>query len=140
YNLTYNLTLKRSPTVFSTLNANATNLFIVDFFFQAEDGIRDPLVTGVQTCALPIFPLKTTGAHIYMQNFRLPGMLHGRAVRPSAVGAKLASVDESSVKDIPGLVKVVVKGNFVGVVCQREEQAIRAARDLKLTWQDPIAL
>ena len=75
-----------------------------------------------------------------MQNFRLPGMLHGRAVRPSAVGAKLASVDESSVKDIPGLVKVVVKGNFVGVVCQREEQAIRAARDLKLTWQDPKAL
>ena len=85
-------------------------------------------------------PLKTTGAHIYMQNFRLPGMLHGRAVRPSAVGAKLASVDESSVKDIPGLLKVVVKGNFVGVVCQREEQAIRAARDLKLTWQDPKAL
>ena len=85
-------------------------------------------------------PLKTTGAHIYMQNFRLPGMLQGRAVRPSAVGAKLASVDESSVKDIPGLVKVVVKGNFVGVVCQREEQAIRAARDLKVTWQDPKAL
>ena len=67
-------------------------------------------------------------------------MLHGRIVRPSAVGAKLASVDESSVKDIPGLLKVIVKGNFVGVVCEREEQAIRAARDLKVTWQEPRAL
>ena len=85
-------------------------------------------------------PLKVTGDHIYVQNLRLPGMLHGRVVRPPAVGAKLVSTDESSIKDLPGLVKVVVKENFVGVVCQREEQAIRAARDLKVSWQDPKAL
>jgi nicotinate dehydrogenase subunit B len=49
-------------------------------------------------------------------------------------------VDESSVKDISGFVKVVVKGNFVGVVCEREEQAIRVARDLKVTWDGPQTL
>src|SRR5215470_13952215 len=81
-------------------------------------------------------PPKASGEHIYVQNFRLPGMLHGRVVRPPAVGAKLVNVDEASVKELPGLVKVVVKGNFVGVVCEREEQAIRAAREIKVTWQD----
>jgi CO/xanthine dehydrogenase Mo-binding subunit len=80
-------------------------------------------------------PFKVTGTHIYMQDLRLPGMLHGRPIRPSTFGAKLVGVDESSVKDLPGLVKLVVKGNFVGVVCEREEQAIRAARDLKVTWE-----
>jgi CO/xanthine dehydrogenase Mo-binding subunit len=81
-------------------------------------------------------PPKITGEHIYMQNFRLPGMLHGRTVRPSAVGAKLLNVDESSIKDIPGVVKIVRKENFLGVVCEREDQAIHAARSLKATWQD----
>ena len=85
-------------------------------------------------------PFKATGAHIYMQNLRIPGMLHGRPVRPPALGAKLVRVDESSVKDISGLVKVVVKGNFVGVVCDREEQAIRAARDLKVIWEGSSSL
>src|SRR5262245_14443835 len=81
-------------------------------------------------------PFKVTGAHTYMQDLRIPGMLHGRPVRPPAFGAKLITVDESSVKDVPGLVKVVVKGNFAGVVCEREEQAIRAARNLKVAWGD----
>ena len=85
-------------------------------------------------------PFKATGAHIYMQNLRIPGMLHGRPVRPPALGAKLVRVDESSVKDISGLVKVVVKGNFVGVVCDREEQAIRTARDLKVIWEGSSSL
>ena len=85
-------------------------------------------------------PFKAAGVHIYMQNLRIPGMLHGRPVRPPQLGAKLVRVDESSVKDISGFVKVVVKGNFVGVVCEREEQAIRAARDLKVTWDGPQTL
>ena len=80
-------------------------------------------------------PFKVTGAHTYMQDLRIPGMLHGRPIRPPAFGAKLIALDESSVNDVPGLVKVVVKGNFVGVVCEREDQAIRAARNLKVTWE-----
>jgi CO/xanthine dehydrogenase Mo-binding subunit len=55
------------------------------------------------------------------------------------VGAKLVSIDESSVKGIPGFIKVVSQGNYVAVVCEREEQAIRAARQLKVNWQKPGA-
>ncbi|HEY2919471.1 MAG TPA: molybdopterin cofactor-binding domain-containing protein [Candidatus Binatia bacterium] len=85
-------------------------------------------------------PMKVTGEHIYLQNLRIPGMLHGRVIRPSSVGAKLTRVDEASIKEIPGLVKVVTKGNFVGVVCEREEQTIRAAHELKVAWQEAQAL
>src|SRR5262249_23157289 len=80
-------------------------------------------------------PFKVTGAHTYVQDLRLPDMVHGRPVRPPAFGARLVAVEESSVKDVPGLIRVVAKGNFVGVVCDREEQAIRAARNLKITWE-----
>jgi CO/xanthine dehydrogenase Mo-binding subunit len=69
-----------------------------------------------------------------MQDFRLPGMLHGRVVRPPAMSAMLTSIDESSVKDIPGLVKVVREDNFIGVVAETEWAAIKAAQKLKATW------
>ena len=62
---------------------------------------------------------------------RVPGMLHGRVVRPPAVGATVVRVDESSVAGMPGVVKVVVKGNFVGVVAEKPWQAIQAAAKLK---------
>ena len=58
----------------------------------------------------------------------MPGMLHGRVVRPPAIGAKLESVDESSVKDIPGIVKVVREGNFLGVVARKRMGRDRGAR------------
>src|SRR5208337_4501262 len=61
-------------------------------------------------------------------------MLHGRVVRPPAIGSKLESVDESSIKDIPGIVNVVRQGNFLGVVAQSEWSAIRAARDISTSW------
>src|SRR3954469_12848804 len=61
----------------------------------------------------PDMPLMATGAFEYVHNVRLPGMLHGRVVRPPAVGATLISVDESSIKDMPGVVKVVTRKNFV---------------------------
>jgi nicotinate dehydrogenase subunit B len=64
----------------------------------------------------------------------VPGMLHGRVVRPPTVGAALVSVDESSVTGMPGFVRVVVKKNFVGVVAEKPWQAIQAAGKLKLTW------
>jgi nicotinate dehydrogenase subunit B len=79
-------------------------------------------------------PAMVTGQLEYVQNVRLPGMLHGRVVRPPEVGATLQSVDEDSVEDIPGLVKVVVRKNFVGVVAANEWQAIQAAGKLKAVW------
>src|SRR4029079_7349201 len=50
---------------------------------------------------------------------------------------KLLSIDESSVRSLPGFIKVVSKGNYVAVVCEREEQAINASRRLKVNWQKP---
>jgi CO/xanthine dehydrogenase Mo-binding subunit len=85
-------------------------------------------------------PGKLTGAPMYVQDLRLPNLLHGRVVRPSGVGAKLQSIDESSLQGLPGLVKLVRNGNFVGVVAEREEQAIQAARQLKLSWQEQNSL
>ena len=79
-------------------------------------------------------PAKCTGNFTYMQDYRVPGMLHGRVVRPPALGATLQIVDESSVKDIPGLVKVVRLGNFLGVVARGEWAAIKAAKQLRAHW------
>jgi len=76
-------------------------------------------------------PEKCTGRFIYMQNLRMPDMLHGRVVRPASVGAKLEKVDEAAVKDIPGVVQVVREGNFLGVVASNEWAAIKAAQALK---------
>jgi len=82
----------------------------------------------------PDLPAIVTGQFEFVHNVRVPGMLHGRVVRPPAVGAAVMAVDEGSVKEIPGLVKVVVKKNFVGVVAQKPWQAIQAADKLKVTW------
>ena len=71
-------------------------------------------------------PDKVTGRFTYMQDFRVRGMLHGRVIRPPAMGAKLESVDEGSIKDIAGIVQVVRDGNFLGVVAQTEWAAIKA--------------
>jgi nicotinate dehydrogenase subunit B len=79
-------------------------------------------------------PAMATGQFEYVHNVRVPGMLHGAVVRPPAVGATLVRVDESSVKDLPGVVKVVVKRNFVGVVAERPWQAMQAAGKLAATW------
>jgi CO/xanthine dehydrogenase Mo-binding subunit len=82
----------------------------------------------------PDIPAIVTGQFEFVHNVKLPGMLHGRVIRPPAVGAKLISVDEDSVKGMPGLIKVVVKKNFVGVVAEKPWQAIQAANKLKVSW------
>ena len=89
-------------------------------------------------------PDKVRGTHVYMQHVRLDGMLHGRVVRPRGqraygVGAKIASVDEMSIRDIPGA-RVLRRGDFLGVVAEREWDAIRAARQLKVVWESTSAL
>jgi nicotinate dehydrogenase subunit B len=79
-------------------------------------------------------PALVTAEVEFVHNVRVPGMLHGRVVRPPSVGATLRSVDEGSVRNLPGNVRVVVKRNFVGVVADREWQAVQAAAALKATW------
>ena len=79
-------------------------------------------------------PAMAAGTFEFVHNVRVPGMLHGRVVRPPEVGATLVSVDESSVKDMPGFVKVVVRKNFVGVVAQKPWQATQIAAKLRAEW------
>lgn len=80
-------------------------------------------------------PGKVFGTHPYVHNLRLPSMLHGRVVRAPLPGALAADVDAGSVKHLPGAVRVLRRGGFVGVVAEREEHAIRAARELKVSWK-----
>ena len=82
-------------------------------------------------------PPKVDGSLKWAVDMKVPGMVHARNVRPPFAGATLVSIDESSVKNIPGLIKVVSKGNYVAVVCEREENAVRAARQLKVEWKKP---
>jgi nicotinate dehydrogenase subunit B len=72
-------------------------------------------------------PRKVTGGAAYVQDLRLPGMAHGRVVRPPQYGAKLNTIDEAAVKAMPGVVAVVRDGSFLGVIAEREEQAIKAS-------------
>jgi nicotinate dehydrogenase subunit B len=93
-------------------------------------------------------PAKATGELVYVHDVRVPGMLHGRVVRPpyagidagAFVGTSLIAVDESSVHDIAGVVAVVRIGDFVGVVAEREENAVKAAAQLKVSWKPTPAL
>ena len=78
-------------------------------------------------------PGKVMGTFTYMQDFRVPGMLHARVVRPPAIEAKLESVDEGSISSIP-TAKVVRQANFLAVVAENEWAAVKGARMLKATW------
>ncbi|NKL66803.1 molybdopterin cofactor-binding domain-containing protein [Rhizobium leguminosarum] len=90
-------------------------------------------------------PEKATGRWTYVHDVRVPGMLHGRVIRPpyagfdhgEHVGNSLISIDETSVAHIDGLVGVVAIGDFVGVVATREEIAIEASGSLKVVWRAP---
>ncbi|CAI0864974.1 molybdopterin-dependent oxidoreductase [Serratia quinivorans] len=100
-------------------------------------------LVGTSTARVDI-PAKATGESTYVHDMRLPNMLHGRVVRPpyagydsgEFVGTSLLAVDEQSIAHIPGIVKLVVIGDFIGIVAEREEQAIKAAEALQVSWKD----
>ncbi len=77
-----------------------------------------------------------TGQFEFVHNVRVPGMLHGAVVRPPAVGATVVSVDDQSVAALAGVVKVVTRNNFIGVVAEKPWQARQAASQLKVTWTE----
>jgi nicotinate dehydrogenase subunit B len=115
----------------------------LDLDLQAA--VKDPStyrVIGKSSPRVDI-PAKATGMLTFVHDMRVPGMLHGRVVRPpytgidsgAFVGRLLDEVDRESVAHVPGLRAVVVLGDFVGVVCEREEQALRAARELRVKWK-----
>ena len=98
--------------------------------------VQDLKIVGLSPQRYDI-PAKVDGSLTWAVDVKLPGMVHARNVKPPVAGAKLVSIDESSVRGIPGFIKVVSKGNYCAVVCEREEQAIQAARQLKVNWQKP---
>jgi CO/xanthine dehydrogenase Mo-binding subunit len=111
-----------------TLNANAR-----------RRPVRDWTILGKPVQRIEI-PAIATGRFEYVHNVRVPGMLHGQVVRPPAVGATVIAVEEASVSKMPGVIKVVVKGNFVGVVAEKPWQAQQAAVGLKVRWTDGAGL
>ena len=86
-------------------------------------------IVGQSTPRLDI-PGKVTGRISYVQDIFEAGMVHGRVVRPPRYGSTLESVDEAAVKSMPGVIKVVRDGSFLGVVAEREEQAVKAREAL----------
>ena len=100
---------------------------------------KDPSAYKIVGTAVPRFdiPPKATAQFTYIVDVRVPGMAHGRVIRPPVPNAKLVRVDGAD--GLPGLIKVVAKGNFVGVVAQSEWQAVQAARALKVTWSTSTA-
>jgi CO/xanthine dehydrogenase Mo-binding subunit len=87
-------------------------------------------------------PDKVTGRPYYVHDMDLPDMVHGRVVRPPGYKARLRSVDEGAVSHMPGLLKVVRDGSFLGVIAEREEQAVAAMEALRgaAIWEDETDL
>ena len=94
---------------------------------------KDFKLVGTSVHRLDI-PAKVTGTFTYMQDFRVPDMLHGRVVRPPAIGAKLESVDEASISDIPGVVKSFAKATSSALWPKMNGPRSKAAQKLKATW------
>ena len=88
----------------------------------------------------PDMAAMATGQFEYVHNVRVPEMLHGRVIRPPQMDATLMSVDEASVKGMPGLVKILVKKNFVGVIAEKPWQAQQIANKLVVNWTPGPAL
>jgi len=101
---------------------------------------KDPAgytVVGTSVPRIDMAP-KILGTYKYVTDVRVPGMLHGRVIRPAGVGASVVSVDDSAARSIAGYVKTVVDKDFVGVVCENEWAAVKAARAVKVTWSAPL--
>jgi len=111
---------------------------------QARSKLKDPATYQVMGQPIPRvdIPAKVTGGAAYVQDMRLPGMVHARIVRPPSYGAQLTECDTAAVEKLPGVVKLVRDGNFVAVVAKKEFQAIKAMHALSAAakWQETPSL
>ena len=130
-----------SPTAYAELLAGQHTQLLLDLTTPLKPPAEHRVI-GTSVPRVDI-PAKATGELTFVHDMRVPGMLHGRVVRPPYVGADhgdfigntLASVDESSIAHIPGLRTVVVIRDFVGIVAEREEHADQALRELRVAWK-----
>jgi nicotinate dehydrogenase subunit B len=111
---------------------------------QPNSKLKDPASFAMIGHPVPRvdIPAKVTGGAAYVQDIRLPGMLHARVVRPPGYGAQLKECDPSAVERMPGVVKVVRNGNFLGVVAKKEFQSIKAMIALAAAakWRERASL
>jgi nicotinate dehydrogenase subunit B len=111
---------------------------------QPTSKLKDPATFKVMGQPVPRLdiPAKVTGGVAYVQDMRLPGMVHARIVRPPSYGAQLTACDMSATEKMPGVVKVVRDGNFLAVVAAKEFQAVKAMRVLSAAaqWQETASL
>ena len=111
---------------------------------QPSSKLKDPATYTVmgQPFQRVDIPAKVTGGAAYVQDMRLPGMVHARVVRPPSYGAQLTDCDIAVVQGLPGVVKVVRSGNFLAVVAKKEFQAIKAMAALSAAarWQETAGL
>ena len=101
--------------------------------------LRPPAAYRVIGTSVPRvdIPAKVTGGAAYVQDLRLPGMLHARVVRPPRIGARLTAVDTAQVDRLPGVRNVVRDGNYLAVLADDEWRAVTAMRALTLAarWE-----
>ena len=111
---------------------------------QARSTLKDPAAYRIMGRSVPRvdIPAKVTGGAAYVQDMRLPGMLHARAVRPPSYGAELIACDTAAVEKMPGVAKVVRDGNFLAVVAAKEYQAVKAmwALSAAAKWRETAKL
>ena len=113
---------------------------------KASSGVKlkDPANYSVIGKPVPRvdIPAKMTGGAAYVQDFRLPGMVHARMVRPPSQGASLLSLDTSAAESVPGLLKIVRDGSYLAVITKGEWQAVQAMRLLAqgAKWSEGIKL
>jgi nicotinate dehydrogenase subunit B len=111
---------------------------------QPTSKLKDPATYELMGQPVPRvdIPAKVTGGAAYVQDMRLPGMVHARVVRPPSYGAQLTECDTSAVEKLPGVVKVVRDGNFLAVVAHKEFQAIKAMAALSAAtkWKETPSL
>jgi CO/xanthine dehydrogenase Mo-binding subunit len=106
--------------------------------------LKDPTTFKVMGQPIPRvdIPAKVTGGVAYVQDLRLPGMVHARVVRPPSYGAELIECETGPVEKLPGVVKIVRDGNFLAVVAKKEFQAIKALNALSAAakWKESAQL
>jgi nicotinate dehydrogenase subunit B len=111
---------------------------------QPTSKLKDPATFKVMGLSVPRvdIPAKTTGGMAYIQDMRLPGMVHARVVWPPSYGAELTECDTAAVEKMPGVVKVVRDGNFLAVVARKEYSAIKAMNALSAAakWKETAHL
>ena len=111
---------------------------------QPKSKLKDPSTFKVMGQPVPRvdIPAKVTGGAAYVQDMRLPGMVHARIVRPPSYGAQLTDCDSLGIEKLPGVVKVVRDGNFLAVVAKKEFQAIKAMGALSAVakWRETPSL